>query len=69
MVNGNPDAVLMDTKSYEKQTQAANMARLLARAKKDIPTGRTRPIRSFLKAFKRACITSRSNHARGGKIV
>lgn len=53
-VNGKADAVLMDTKTYEKYLTASNMARLLARAEEDIGAGRTRPIRSFLKAFKRA---------------
>ena len=50
-VNGKADAVLMDTKTYEKYLMAANMARLLARAEEDISAGHTRPIRSFLKDF------------------
>ena len=58
-VNGKADAVLMDTKTYEKHLKADNMARLLARAEKDIEAGRTRPIRSFLKEFKHARKVSR----------
>lgn len=51
-VNGKADAVLMDTKTYEKHLKASNMARLLARAEEDVAVRRTRPIRSFLKEFK-----------------
>ena len=58
-VNGKADAVLMDTKTYEKHLMAGNMARLLARAEEDIAAGRTRPIRSFLKEFKHARKVSR----------
>jgi prevent-host-death family protein len=58
-VNGKPDAVLMDTKTYEKHLKAGNMARLLARAEEDVEAGRTRPIRSFLKEFKHARKVSR----------
>lgn len=58
-VNGGADAVLMDTKTYEKHLKAANLARLLARGEEDIATGRTRPIRSFLKEFKDAHKVSR----------
>jgi prevent-host-death family protein len=58
-VNGKADAVLLDTKTYEKHLQASNMARLLARAEEDVEGGRTRPIRSFLKEFKHARKVSR----------
>ena len=58
-VNGKADAVLMDTRTYEKHLKAANMARLLAHGEEDIVTGRTRPIRSFLKKFKHARKVSR----------
>jgi len=58
-VNGRANAVLMDTKTYEKHLQAGNMARLLAPAEEDVAAGRTRPMRSFLKAFKRARKISR----------
>ncbi len=51
-VNGRADAVLMDTRTYEKHLKASNMARLLARAEEDVAAGRTRPIRTFLKEFK-----------------
>jgi hypothetical protein len=59
MVNGRADAVLMDTKTYEKHLKAGNMARLLARAEEDVAAGRTRPIRAFLKEFKHARKVSR----------
>jgi prevent-host-death family protein len=58
-VNGKADAVLMDTKTYERHLKAANLARLVARGEEDITAGRTRPIRSFLKAFKHARKVSR----------
>ena len=58
-VNGKADAVLMDTKTYEKHLKAGNMARLLARAEEDVQAGRTRPFRSFLKEFKHARKVSR----------
>ena len=58
-VNGKADAVLMDTKTYEKHLKASNMARLLARAEDDVAAGRTRPIRTFLKEFKHARKISR----------
>ena len=58
-VNGKADAVLMDTKTYEKHLKAGNMARLLARAEEDVAVGRTRPMRSFLKEFKHARKVSR----------
>lgn len=53
-VNGKADAVLMDTKTYEKHLTAGNMARLLAQGEEDVAVRRTRPIRSFLKEFKHA---------------
>jgi prevent-host-death family protein len=53
-VNGKADAVLMDTKTYEKHLKAGNMARLLVRAEEDVTAGRTRSMRSFLKEFKHA---------------
>jgi prevent-host-death family protein len=58
-VNGKADAVLMDTKTYEKHVKAGNMARLLARAEEDVAVGRTRPMRSFLQEFKHARKNSR----------
>lgn len=58
-VNGKADAVLMDTKTYERHLKAGNMARLLARAEEDITAGRTRPFRSFIKEFNRARKVSR----------
>ncbi len=53
-VNGRANAVIMDTETYERHLQAGHMARLLAPAEEDIAAGRTRPMRSFLKEFKRA---------------
>lgn len=51
-VNDRAGAILMDTKTYQKRLRANNMMRLLIRAEKDVGTGRTRSIRSFLKEFK-----------------
>jgi prevent-host-death family protein len=58
-VNGKADAVLMDTKTYERHLKAGNMARLLAVGEEDVAAGRTRPIRAFLKDFKHARKVSR----------
>ena len=51
-VNGKADAVLMDAKTFETRLAAGNLARLLAPAEKDVRSGRTRPVRSFLREFK-----------------
>jgi hypothetical protein len=53
------EAFIMDTKTYEKRLKAANMAKLLAVGEKDIASGRTRPMRAFLKEFKHARKVSR----------
>ena len=53
-VNGKADAVLMDSKSYEKHLKASNLVRLLAAAEDDIARKQTRPMRSFLREFKQA---------------
>ena len=58
-VNGRANAVLMDTKTYEEHLRAGNMALLLAPAERDVAVGRTRPMRSILKEFKRARKISR----------
>jgi prevent-host-death family protein len=58
-VNGKADAVLMDAKTYEERLGAANLARLLAVGEGDIASGRIRPMRTFLKDFKRARKVSR----------
>jgi len=58
-VNGKDDAVLMDTKTYEKHLRASNMMRLLIQAEEDVAAGRTRSMRSFLKEFKYARKISR----------
>jgi hypothetical protein len=58
-VNGKADAVLMDTKTYEKHLGASNMMRLLVRSEEDIVAGRTRSMRSILKEFKHARKISR----------
>jgi prevent-host-death family protein len=58
-VNGKADAVLMDTKTYEKYLKTSNMMRLLIQAEEDVTTGRTRSMRSFLKDFKHARKISR----------
>ena len=53
-VNGKADAVLMDAKTYENHLRAANMARLLAAGEDDVASYRARPLRAFLKEFRRA---------------
>ena len=53
-VNGRADAVLMDAAVYEKQLQAANLARLLAPAEAEVAAGQTRSAQDFLKEFKYA---------------
>jgi len=58
-VNGKANAVLMDTKTYEKHLRASNLMRLLIRAEEDVAAGRTRSVRSFLKEFKYARKISR----------
>jgi PHD/YefM family antitoxin component YafN of YafNO toxin-antitoxin module len=52
-VNGRADSVLLDVRVYEKHLQAGNLAKLIAPAEQDVETGRTRPARDFVKAFKR----------------
>jgi prevent-host-death family protein len=52
-VNGKADAVLMDAKTYEQHLSASNLAKLVAPAEDDVRSGRTRPIRTFLREFKR----------------
>ena len=58
-VNGKADAVLIDARTYEKHLSAANAFRLLMPAEEDVRDGRTRPMRSFLREFKRARKISR----------
>ena len=52
-VNGRADSVLLDVRVYERQLQAANLAKLIVPAEQDMEKGRTRPARDFLKEFKR----------------
>jgi prevent-host-death family protein len=53
-VNGRADSVLLDAAVYEKQLQAANLARLLAPAEAEVAAGKTRSAEDFLKEFKSA---------------
>lgn len=53
-VNGRADSVIMDAAVYEKQLQAANLARLLAPAEAEVSTSQTRSAQKFLKEFKNA---------------
>ena len=53
-VNGKVDAVLMNTKTYDKLLKASNLTRLLAVAEENIASKQTRPMLFFLKEFKRA---------------
>ncbi|RJR15462.1 MAG: type II toxin-antitoxin system Phd/YefM family antitoxin [Nitrospiraceae bacterium] len=52
-VNGRADSVLLDVHVYEKYLRAANLAKLLAPAEREIEGGHTRPARDFLKEFRR----------------
>ena len=58
-VNGKADAVLLDAEVYEKHVAAHNLSRLLRPAEEEVATGKMRPAREFLKAFKRARSLSR----------
>jgi prevent-host-death family protein len=51
-VNGKADSVIIDVESYEKQLKAADLAKLLLDAERDIAEQRTRPADSFLDEFK-----------------
>ncbi len=53
-VNGRADSVIMDAAVYEKQLQAANLARLLAPAEAETAAGQTRNAKDFLNEFKNA---------------
>ncbi len=52
-VNGVANSVLIDVESYEKQIKAANLASLLLEAERDIAENNVRPLKTFLKDFKR----------------
>ncbi len=52
-VNGRADAVLLDSAVYQKQLQAASLARFLAPAEAEVADGATRPAAAFLDEFKR----------------
>ena len=51
-VNGKPDAVLIDVKTYERKLRSLNLVGLLAEGEEDIQQGRTRSASTFLKEFK-----------------
>ena len=53
-VNGRADAVVMDAITYERYLRAANTSRVLAEGEEDVAARRVRPMRAFLKEFKRA---------------
>ena len=52
-VNGRADAVLLDSVVYQKQLQAACLARFLAPAEAEVSDGSTRSAAVFLEEFKR----------------
>ena len=52
-VNGVANSVLIDVESFEKQIKAANLASLLLEAERDIAENNVRPVKTFLKDFKR----------------
>ena len=53
-VNGRADAVLVDARTFEKHLSASNLAKLLTPAEEDVRARRTRPVKAFLREFKRA---------------
>jgi prevent-host-death family protein len=55
-VNGRADAVIMDAPAFERYFSAANLAKLLAPAEKDVRDGKVRPLRAVLsgKEYKHA---------------
>lgn len=57
--NGKPDVVVLDAATYERHLKLANLAKLLRQAEEDVDAGRTRPVKDFLKEFKRAKKISR----------
>ncbi len=57
--DGRADVVLMDAKMYEGHLKAINLHTLLAEGERDIAEGRVRPLREFLREFKRAKKVSR----------
>lgn len=48
-----------DVEVFDKKLKALDLAHLLAESEADVRTGRTRPARDFLKAFRRAKKISR----------
>ncbi|MFQ5651278.1 MAG: type II toxin-antitoxin system Phd/YefM family antitoxin [bacterium] len=51
-VNGKAEAVLMDAKEYEKNTNAFSLLKLLISAEEEISDNRCKEARSFFKEFK-----------------
>jgi prevent-host-death family protein len=56
---GKADVVVMDARMYEEHLKAMNLSRLLVEGEADIAAGRVRPMRSFLREFKRGKKISR----------
>lgn len=52
-VNGRADAVLMDVDTYQKNLQAATLARLLSPAEAEVAKRLTRPAVEFIEEFQR----------------
>lgn len=53
-VNGRADSVLMDVSTFERYTQAARIAHLLAEAERDIDEGRTLDAHAFIRELRHA---------------
>jgi len=51
-VNGKAEAVLVDAKEYEKNTNAFNLLKLLAPAEEDVKEGRFSEAKDFFQEFK-----------------
>lgn len=52
-VDGEPDVVIVNAATYERQLKKLNLAALLAEAERDIQAGRTAPIETFLDELSR----------------
>lgn len=53
-VNGKPDAVLIDVKSYEENLELNNLVKLINEAEEEMAVGKTRSFKEFMKEFKHA---------------
>jgi prevent-host-death family protein len=52
-INGKPDAILLDVEVFEKKLKTLNLAYLLEEAEEDVRKNRVRPVKDFLREFKK----------------